>query len=149
MKNLYLAVLFVVFVCLLSYCYNSGRKRTEIRDKIMLNDFLLRGEVFDIKESRNHNFGILLLKVRAVNIGCFVDTILKAGIFPYKIKGGKAEVYAGIPDGIQKGDEVSVDSDKKTVIYRYVKEDRGYEDYIGIIIDQVNIEYVKEQTTFK
>ena len=115
----------------------------------MLNKFSLQGEVLEIKTSGNHSFGILLLKINNVNIGNFKDTILNEGIFPYKVKDGNAEVYGGIPDGIQKWDKVIVHSDKKRIYYHYVIGNRTYEGYTGIIIDPYDILYVKENTLFK
>lgn len=149
MRYLYLVIMFVVFVCLVSYCYHSGKDRTQIRDQVMLNNLLLQGEVLEVKTSRNHSFGILLLKLDSVNTGKFVDTSLREGIYPYKVKDGKAEVYAGIPAGIQKGDKVVVDSDKKMAFYHYTKEDKHYKGDLGIVIDPSDIDYVKENTEFK
>lgn len=115
----------------------------------MFNDLLLQGEVIEIKTSRNHSFGILLLELDSVNTGRFVDTLLKEGIYPYKVKARKAEVYVGIPAGIQKGDKVIVDSNKKMAFYHYIKEDKHYNGDLGVVIDPSDIDYVKENTSFK
>lgn len=149
MRYLYLVIVLIVFICLISYCHHSGKDRTIVRDEVMVNDLLLQGEVMDIKISRNHSFGILMLKLDSVNIGGFVDTLLKEGIYPYKVKDRKAEVYTGIPAGIQKGDKVIVDSDKKMAFYHYIKEDKHYKGDLGIVIDPSDMDYVKENTTFK
>lgn len=142
-------IVVIVFICLVSYCYHSGKERTIVRDEVMFNDLLLQGEVIEIKTSRNHSFGILLLELDSVNTGRFVDTLLKEGIYPYKVKARKAEVYVGIPAGIQKGDKVIVDSNKKMAFYHYIKEDKHYNGDIGVVIDPSDIDYVKENTSFK
>lgn len=149
MRYLYLLIVVIVFICLVSYCYHSGKERTIVRDEVMFNDLLLQGEVIEIKTSRNHSFGILLLELDSVNTGRFVDTLLKEGIYPYKVKARKAEVYVGIPAGIQKGDKVIVDSNKKMAFYHYIKEDKHYNGDIGVVIDPSDIDYVKENTSFK
>lgn len=115
----------------------------------MLNRLVIKGRVLNIKTSGNHNFGILLLEVDSINIADFVDTVLKEGIYPYKIKNDKAEVYLNVPDGLKEGDEAIVNSDKKTVVYYYKAENRRAESDIWVINDPYNIEYVKENTLFK
>lgn len=115
----------------------------------MFNDLFFQGEVLEIKSSRNHSFGILLLKLDSVNTGKFIDTLLKEGIYPYKVKGGKAEVYCGVPDGIQKGDRVVIDSGKKMAFYHYSNEAKTYKGDLSIVIDSEDIDYVKENTEFK
>jgi hypothetical protein len=149
MRYIYLVVLVIVFVSLVAYCCHSGEKRLEIRDRVMLNGLFIKGKVLAVKTSKNHSFGILLLKVDSLNTGKFADTILKEGIYPCKIAKGKAEIYVAISDGIQVGDEVIVDSDKKTASYHYIKENKHYEGYLGVVIDPYDIEYVKENTVFK
>ncbi|WP_316820403.1 hypothetical protein [Pedobacter gandavensis] len=149
MRYLYLVIVFIVFVCLVSYFYHSGKERTVVRDRVMFNDLLIQGEVIEIKTSRNHRFGILLLKLDSINTGRFVDTLLDEGIYPYKVKDRKAEVYVGIPAGIQKGDKVIVDSDKKMAFYHYIVEDKHYKCDLGIVIDPSDIDYIKENTAFK
>lgn len=149
MKYLYLVILFIVFVSLLAYCYHSGEERMDKSNQVMSNNLMIKGRILDIKISGNHNFGILLLKVDSANIRKFVDTQLQGGIYPYKIKNGRAEIYLNVPDGLQNGDEAIVDSDKKTVFYHYKAENRHAESNLLVVDDPYNIEYVKENTVFK
>lgn len=138
-----------MFVCLLSYCYRSGKEQTKIRDRVLLNKLRFQGEVLDVKTSGNHSFGILLLKLDYITIGEFSDTLLKNGIYPYKMKDGKAELYAGISTGIQKGDKVIVDSDKKKAFYYYIKDNKHCEGDFGVITNPFDIDYVKKNSAFK
>lgn len=149
LRNLYLVIVIIGFVCLVSHCYHSGKERTIKREMVLFNDLLLEGEVIGIKTSRNHSFGILILKLETINTGKFVDTLLKGCLYPYKIKDRKAELYVGIPAGIQKGDKVIVDSNKKMTFYKYIKEGKHYKGDLGVVIDPSDIDYVKENTEFE
>ncbi|QNK62557.1 hypothetical protein H7F33_18790 [Pedobacter sp. PAMC26386] len=103
----------------------------------------------DTKISGNHSFGVLLLKVDSVEKGKFIDTLLKQGIYPYKIRGGMAEVYTCVPYNIQKGTKVVVDSDKKTVFYHYIVENKDYKGNLLVVENPYDIEYANAHAIFK
>lgn len=149
MKYIYWVVLLAGFISLVAYCNHAAEKRMEIIDRVMQNDLVIRGKLVDTKTSSNHSFGILLLNVDSVKTGKFRDTMLEHGRYPYKIKDGKAEIYLHVPYGIQKGDQVIIDSDKKTAFYHYSRGNKVYTGDLGVVVDPYDIDYVKENTIFK
>lgn len=140
-------LLFVVFLFfVLRDCSKSSKVRTEKRDSAMTNGLEFKGDVTAIHTSRNHSFGVISINIDRIDMGNFVDTALKGGIYPYKIKGGKAELYGIIPDGIQTGDSITVISSKKKAIYYYIVSKERYEGYIGVVVDPNDIEYAKNNS---
>jgi hypothetical protein len=91
-------------------------KQAVLNNRILKNDLYFQGTVLRVKTSNNHNFGILLLQLDTANKSRFVDT-LKEGIYPYKIRNGLAEIYTNVADGIQKGDQIIIDSNKQKAYY--------------------------------
>jgi len=149
MKYLKWVVFLVLFISLMKYLYHSDKKKGKIEDKYMANGLFIKGEVLEVKKSKNHVFGILLLKVNSLNTGKFIDTPLNKSIYPYKIKNGEAEIYVPIPYGIQKGDKVIIDSDKKIAHYHFVSKNKQDEGNLEIVTEPHDLIYVKNNTTFK
>jgi hypothetical protein len=131
------------------YLFNKAEEKRSARSSAILkNNFYMKGTVLTVKKSRNHDFGIILLHVRSSSSKLFNDTLNKS-IYPYKVIGSKAELYTIIPDGVKDGDEVVVDSNKETAYYNHVKTKEHDEEYISIVNDPYNLDYVKENTAFK
>lgn len=146
MKNI--LILVIVFTCLIALIYYFNRETTNRNDKILKNNIFIKGRVSDIKTSTNHAFGIILLSLDSANIKSFNDS-LKAGIYPYKIENGKAELYTSIPDGISKGDIVIVNSNDQKEIYYYLKTKHRFKGSLQIVTDDLNVEFVKKNAIFK
>lgn len=96
-------VLGVIFICMIVYFKNQSDKKWESLDKYLDNDVFFEGIVANIKQSDNHSFGIIQLKLTKSSVEEF-DKVIKEGIYPYKIKGNVAELYTSIPDGFQNLD---------------------------------------------
>jgi hypothetical protein len=148
-KSIFLFFLFLIFTFLIRTCYISQKNAWQKTEKYLNNNFIIIGEVTDIKVSNNHCFGILSLKVDSVNLGSFTDTTMKEGIYPYKFKGNYAEVYFNIPGDAKKGDTIIVDSNKKTVFHYLVNGAHKVYNNLTIIKNPTNIEYVRENSILK
>lgn len=139
-------IIFIVVIATYIGCFNDIDK--EKQDKLLNNNVFIRGEVASIKTSHNHAFGIILLKLDSTNIRQFVDT-LRTGIYPYKIKAGRAEVYTHVPDGILIGDKVTLTSNSKSLVYYYVKSKQRFEGTISVITYSDDVDYVKQNSVLQ
>jgi hypothetical protein len=127
--------------------YHCGEMQEKETDSILKNNVFIKGNVLSIKQSNNHDFGIILLDVDSANVKEFIDT-LKNGFYPYRVEHGKAELYATISDGISIGDKVIINSNERKATYYYHKSNQRFEGFLNVITG-FNLEYVKENTSFK
>lgn len=141
-------IMLIAFIGLVALIYYFNEKQTIRNNELLRNNIFFKGHVLNLKVSNNHTFGIILLHLDSTNVKYFSSS-LKNGIYPYRIKNGKAEIYNFIPDGIGVGDEVTVQSNALKILYHYLKSNLHYEDTLEIITDGVNIDYVKKNTNFK
>jgi hypothetical protein len=137
-------ITFVMVKCLQSETSNQAA----LNNRILKNDLSFRGTVLSVKKSNNHNFGILLLQLDTTNKSRFVDT-LKAGIFPYRLQNGLGEIYMHVADGVQKGDEIIIDSNKQKAYYYLKAERKHYEESISLINYSGDIQFVRNNTIFR
>ena len=100
-----------------------------------------------IKQSDNHAFGIIGIRVHDTNTKEFADTSSKR-IFPYKIKEAYAEFYGTIPESIKEGNSVVLDSDKR-IISIYDDHESLKVSYVVIRTDSDDLEFVRRHTMFK
>lgn len=140
--------MFLVFVGIVISIYYFNMAAVKKQDRILQNNLFIQGRVLTTKTSTNHSFGIISLDLDTANVKEFNDTV-DTFIYPYKIKNGKAEVYTFIPDGISKGDKVTVNSNEKKAIYFDMNSNQRFEGSIKIITDKDDIEYVKENTDLR
>lgn len=147
MKNLNLLVMFFVFICMLVCIYYYYRGEGKKRDAQLNNNLFIKGRVLNIQTSNNHSFGIVLLSLDSCNFREFSTT--QHDIYPYKVKNGMAELYSPIPDGIAKGDEVIINSNKHIAVYYYVNSRQRFEGSINIIANNRDINYVKQHSVLK
>lgn len=148
MKNLNIIILLLIFILLVFFVFYTGKKEASKRNEILNNNIYFKGKVTNIKTSNNHAFGIIFLDIDSCNVKDFEKQPTE-GIYPYKIKGNRAEIYINIPDGISNGDEVVLNSNKKMVYFSYVQSNQQFEDGIGVVNDPIDIDYVKTNTSFK
>lgn len=121
-------------------------------NKALNNNVKFEGYIVDIKQSRNHAFGIIRLELTESSTGEFdkkINDTLKNGIYPYRIKGAQAELYTVIPDGIDEEDIVKLKSSEKKCHYYNVKTKQNSEGYIWMITNDTDIDFIKENTIFK
>ncbi len=85
MKNLNLLILLIVFICMVTCIYHCGEMQEKETDRILKNNVFIKGNVLSIKQSNNHDFGIILLDVDSANVKEFIDT-LKRGFYPYRTR---------------------------------------------------------------
>lgn len=153
LRYLFRGIVVAVFFILIYRSCKSGKAENEIRNRVLYNNFFLKGEVLDVKTSGNHGFGIVLIRIDSINSGRFPDTLLKNGlqtaIYPYKVRYGKAEIYiSSYP--LKKGDQLILDSDKKELSYTNSNENKRLEKRaISVIIDPIDMDFVKENTVLK
>ena len=153
MRYLFRGIFLAVFFTLIYRSCKSGKAENEVRNSVLHNNFFLKGKVLNVKTSGNHGFGIVLIRIDSINPGIFPDTLLKNGlqkaIYPYKVRYGKAEIYIS-SYAFKKGDEVTLDSDKKEVTYVNANKNKHSEKTgLKIIIDPVDIDFVKENAILK
>jgi hypothetical protein len=140
--------MFIVFIGIITCVYFFSKKTVEKQDIYLKNNLFIQGRVINIKESNNHSFGIILLALDSANVKEFHNT-LDLGVYPYKVKNGKAELYTFIPDGISEGDKVIVNSNSKEAVYYYVKSKQQFRGSIKVLSNSIDINYVKENTIIK
>ncbi len=131
-------------------CSNDwGLKKAAESDRMLSNGIFIKGRITGVIESNNHAFGIISIDVDTANTRLFTDT-LKDAYFPYKVKGNKAELYVSIPDGVQKGDEVKIESDKQLATYHCQKNNRTDESDISLVLkDGVNDVFIKTHSQLR
>lgn len=124
-------------------------KKAAESDRMLSNGIFIKGRITGVIESNNHAFGIISIDVDTANTRLFIDT-LKDAYFPYKVKGNKAELYVSIPDGVQRGDEVKIESDKQLATYIHRRDNQTDQSNISLILkDGVNDEFVSEHSQLK
>ncbi|MCL1674235.1 hypothetical protein [Elizabethkingia meningoseptica] len=148
MKYLRFIILFIIFIGVIVFLTKKETKNSIERDKVLHNNVIFNGIVTDIKTSNNHNFGILVLSIYKSNIKESKSSLSK-GIYPYKIQGNSAEVYNYIPDGINKGDKVELNSNEKKCYYYYNKTKEKFEGNIKIITDPTDLNFINTHTIFR
>ena len=147
MKYLRFFIVFVFFIVMVLYVNSTGSKEYDEENKVMENNVSFKGFVIDIKQSNNHAFGIISLKLTESSVKEFKDS-LKNGIYPYRLQGSLAELYTIIPDGINYGDSVSLKSTERNSHFYYVKTRQKSEGYIWVVTEPEDIEFVKNNTIF-
>lgn len=148
MKYARYIILLVIFISITVYFNSNSDKKWEDLDKYLDNNVLFEGVVMNVKQSNNHAFGIIQLKLTKSNIKEF-NKVIKEGIYPYRIKGDVGELYTAIPDGLKKFDFFIVDSNSHKYKFEYKKERKIYNSVIYIIIDTYDIDFVKDNTIFR
>ncbi len=140
--------MFIVLVGMIIYLKKTGTQEYAKKNEVLDNDVNFSGHVIAVKQSNNHAFGIIILKIIQSNVNNFNDK-LKNSIYPYRIQENIAELYTIIPDGIQEGDIVNLKSKEKNSHFYYVKTKQKSEGYIWVITEPLDIDFVKENTIFK
>jgi hypothetical protein len=147
MKNGKLLLMFIGFICVITCSHYINRGSLDKQNRVLKNDVFFEGRVWDIKTSNNHSFGIIVLNLDTANVNDFLNS-LKIGIYPYKIKGKKAELYTFIPDGIVKGNRIGVNSNNAEY-YFITKANQRFKGSLDVLTNNISIDFVKENTTFR
>lgn len=148
MKYLKYIILFVCFIFISLYIDRNGNEEFVRKNKVLNNNINFTGKVIQINESRNHSFGIISLKLSQSNVNYFNDK-LKNGTYPYRIQENTAEIYTIIPDGLNNGDVVRLNSSEQNAHYYNVKTKKKSEGYIWVITNSTDTEFIKENSIFK
>jgi hypothetical protein len=122
------------------------KQKAESR-KQLHNNVNFSGKIVSIKQSSNHNFGIVFLQVTHISSATFTQDLGNTK-FPYAINNNKAEVYTRIPDGIMVGDSVSVKSNEVTIYYFDNKGIKKTEEFIYMIDDPNELTFIAANTNF-
>jgi len=145
MKHIKFILLFLVFIGSILYITKKGAKEYTDTNAVLKNGVVFEGTVTDIKRSHNHGFGVLSVNVSNSNVNEFSKE-LKHGIYPYRIKGKKAEIYLPIYIEREIGDRIKLISDREIIYYKGKKsEDKGE---VYIITNPSDINFVKENSIF-
>jgi len=124
-------------------------RKEEVRDhELLKNNITIKAHVLNVQKSNNHDFGIILLKVDSSNAVEF-NKSLHQEMYPYRIRGGEAELYTTIPDGIKKGDIVMINSNQQVVWYFYLQSGQKFDGALQIVTDGFNMDYIRANTAFK
>lgn len=146
MKYLRLIIIFVLFAGLVIFLTRTGAKEYAEKNKALKNGVTFEGVVTDIKRSNNHSFGILSVNISKSNVNDF-SAKPEEGIYPYQIRGTKAEIYLPVFIQRQVGDSVKLISDQGIVYYKGQKStDKGE---VYIITEPEDINFVKQNSPFK
>jgi hypothetical protein len=125
---------------------NKYDKKLKVESKKLLhNGIKFSGKVISFKQSNNHAFGVILLKLSSEENRIFIKPDANKE-FPYRLYHDYAELYTQIPDGINVGDVVSVDSNKESFTYKFLSSNQKYEGYISVINDPIDIEFISNHT---
>lgn len=141
MKYLRYIILFTLFVIFIIFYSKSSNNS----DEYLKNNIKFEGYVTGFKQSNNHAFGIIYLKITKSNVKEF-DNMKGQKIYPYRIKENVAELYTTIPDGLQKFDIYKIDSNKGEYSVTYRIENKSYTSKLYIIKDPLNINFIKKYT---
>lgn len=146
MSSIRFIIAFLFFAFVVYVNLSQDKKQKEMSDKYLHNNVEFEGIVTGFQQSGNHEFGVFQLKLTKSNVQEFNDS-LKEGIFPYRIKGDIAEVYASIAYYRKLNDTLKVVSNNHLIYFNpsFSKETTDIE----IITDQLNRDFVKENTVFK
>ena len=142
-------IIIIAFFPLVFIFYNksadAARKESA---EYLQNNVKFEGYVTDFKQSNNHAFGVIYLKLTKNNTQSF-NKIWTKGIYPYRINGDIAELYTTIPDGLQKLDSYIINSNAH--VYRYTEkiDNKSFTSDLYIIVDPYDIDFVKANTLFK
>ena len=147
-KFIYIFIIFIMCVFVIR-CFDKNIKEDLEKLNLQLeNDVIFEGYVIDLKESNNHSFGIITLKLIKQNVD-YYNKNLDRGAFPYKIRGEIAELYTAIPDGIEKGDYYSVDSNNKIYIYKQELNNKEYKSKLYIILNGSDMKFIEKYSVIK
>jgi hypothetical protein len=123
-----------------------AEKKTEVmNDNLLQTNFIFNGQIANIKTSKNHNFGIVYFNVDKSSGDDFYKPVSN-GKFPYRTKDGWGEVYTIIPDGIIVGDSVKLVSNRKTVYYLNKTGIKKTKEFIFIITNPSDINFVNKNS---
>ena len=125
-KYLRFIILFIVFLFEVYFINKCSKEEYAIEQKMLQNNFVLKGKVDSFKISDNHCFAILYISKFKSNSKEFNPRKEKK-YFPYAIENNRAEVYDRICESqISIGDSVYINSNEKTIYYK-TKKDGNFE----------------------
>lgn len=146
MKYLKYIIGLILFIGIIIFLNKTGSEEYAEKNKILKNGVVFEGVITGIQRSHNHSFGILSVNISQSNVNAF-SAKPEQGIYPYRIRGKQAEIYAPLFIQRQIGDHVKLISDEETVYYKGAESsDKGE---IYIITESGDIDFVKENSRFR
>lgn len=141
-------IFFILWLAIIFLWYKGGKYQKLQNDKLLKNNIEFTGNIKSYKISGNHCFAVILIDSIKSTVTSF-DPRLDKRYFPYAIKNGRAEVYRPLCEETAKEitGRVSLNSNKRTFTLESNK--KTYELEIGIISDDRDIAFIKDNTTFK
>lgn len=141
-------LLIILFIAIIIWRLNSNKKAQKASDDLLQTNITFTGHIAGLKASQNHNFGILYINLDKSSGNDFYKP-LSDEIFPYKIKDNHGEIYTIIPDGIKVGDNIKVVSNSKTIYYFDTSGAKKTEEFIFIVTNPSDVEFVDKNSKLK
>lgn len=150
MYKLRMLIGLVVFVSMTILIWRGSTKEYNKWDLLLNNNIIVQGKVSNIKNSHNHDFGIILVQLDSANLKDFNGHTTGDVIYPYKIKNGKAELYVDIPYELVIGDRIIMNSNERG--------GRGYDNdtlsrkkgvSVQMLSDYNELNYIRNNTDLK
>lgn len=121
-KHKYTIVVLIILVPIFFVIQNNKwGKEKKISDRLIANGIKFSGIITDLKMSRNHEFGIIELRVIKSDTSKFLPSINER-MFPYAINDSIAEAYDSVTYVLKKGDSVEVDYNEKVIKFFHKNE---------------------------
>lgn len=148
MKYKYSIPIIIIIILLIvnSIIQNKNWEKEKKIHDLISNDIKFSGVITDLNISRNHDFGVITIKIKETNRKEFNPIINTKHILPYTIKDSAAEIYITVSSNLKKGDFVKVDSNNGKAIF---SNSSGilYQGQIHIISVETDIDFVKKNST--
>lgn len=146
MKYKYSIIIIIILVIISSISNSKKLEKERKTSNLMSNNIEFSGIVTDIKISKNHDFGIITIRIDKTNSKKFNPIIDENHLFPYIIKDSTAEIYTVVSKNLKKGDSVRLSSNDKNAIFSSGNS-QLYIDEIYITSVKRDIEFVKENSS--
>ncbi|TPD65397.1 hypothetical protein [Flavobacterium microcysteis] len=145
MKYKYIIPIIIILLIVNSIIQDKNWEKEKRIHDLISNDIKFSGVITDLKISRNHDFGVITIKIKETNRKEFNPILNAKYLFPYAIKDSVAEIYITVSSNLKKGDFVKVDSNNEEAIFSNAS---GiiYRGQILITSEETNIDFVKENS---
>ncbi|EKT3958579.1 hypothetical protein LIS90_13515 [Flavobacterium psychrophilum] len=143
-KYKFTPIIFLVALFVIVIIYLLSGKEIEKENKLLKNGVHFSGEITEIDQSNNHDFGIIRVKIIESSIKRFKSKTANTN-FPYTISGNVAEIYNYIPIEIKKGDKIFLNSNEKTISF-FDDNKVLVKAEIYIIKEKIDLEFIKNKT---
>ncbi|OJX50119.1 MAG: hypothetical protein BGO88_05370 [Flavobacterium sp. 38-13] len=146
MKYKYSIPIIIILLIVNSIIQHKNREKEKKIYNLIFNEIKFSGTITGLQVSKNHDFGIITIKIKETNCKEFNPIINTKHILPYTIKDSAAEIYITVSSNLKKGDFVKVDSNNGKAIFSNTSGIL-YQGQIHIISVETDIDFVKKNST--